>query len=102
MFKIFDFIYKIITFPLTLLSIPFKIIDWIFKIFGLLVMVMVVYYFGWFPALNSFVDTLLPGLGQFVTSIKRALGLANEAKKALPIQQVTESETFKQARDLLK
>lgn len=102
MFKIFDLIYKIITFPLTVLSLPFKIIDWIFKIFGLLVMVMVIYYFGWFPAFNTFIDTLIPGLGQFVTSIKRALGLANEAKKAMPIQQISELETFKQARDLLK
>jgi hypothetical protein len=102
MFKIFDLIYKIITFPLTLLSIPFKIINWIFKIFGLLVLLMVIYYFGWFPVFNSFIDTLLPGFGQFITAIKRALGLVNEAKKTLPIQQVTESETFKQARDLLK
>jgi hypothetical protein len=102
MFKIFDWLYKIITLPLTLLSLPFKIIDWIFKIFGLLVMTMVVYYFGWFPALNSFVDTLIPGFGPFVTALKRALGLANEAKKALPIEQITESETFRQARDLLR
>lgn len=102
MFKIFDWVYKIITFPLTLLSIPFKIIDWIFKIFGLLVILMVVYYFGWFPALNSLVDSALPGFAQFVTAIKRALGLANEAKKALPIEQVTGSETFRQARDLLR
>jgi hypothetical protein len=102
MFKIFDLLYKIITFPLTLLSLPFKIIDWIFKIFGLLVTLMVIYYFGWFPALNGLIDTLLPGVGQFVTAIKKALGLANEAKKALPLEQITESETFKQARDLLK
>ena len=65
-------------------------------------MIMVVYYFGWFPALNNFVDTLIPGLAIFVNSIKRALGLANEAKKALPIDQITESKTFQQARDLLK
>ena len=102
MFKIFDWIYKILTLPLTLLSLPFKIIDWIFKIFGLFVMIMVVYYFGWFPALNSFIDTFIPGLATFVSSIKRALGLANEAKKALPIDQIKDSETFKQARDLLK
>lgn len=102
MFKIFDWIYKIVTFPLTLLSLPFKIIDWIFKIFSLFVMIMVVYYFGWFPVLNNFIDAFIPGLGTFVDSIKRALGLANQARKALPTEQITESDTFKQARDLLK
>jgi hypothetical protein len=103
MFKIFDSIYKIITLPLTLLSIPFKVIDFIFKILGLLVLVAVVYYFNWLPLLNSFIDSYVPWINPFVTSIKKALGLANDAKNALPVKQVNEGiDKVIQARDLLK
>jgi F0F1-type ATP synthase membrane subunit b/b' len=102
MFKIFDSIYKIITLPLTLLSIPFKVIDFIFKIFGLIVLVAVIYYFNWFPALNSFIDNYIPWINPFVTSIKKALGLANDAKNALPLKEANEGiNKVIQARDLL-
>jgi hypothetical protein len=103
MFKIFNSIYKIITFPLTLLSIPFKIIDFIFKIFGLIVLLAVVYFFGWIPAFNDMVNNNIPAFGQFVSSIKKALGLVQDAQRALPSDQVKEGlDKVIQARDLLK
>jgi hypothetical protein len=103
MFKILNSIYRIITLPLAILSIPLKIIDFIFKIFGLIVLIAVIYYFNWFPALNSFIDSYLPWINPFVTSIKKALGLANDAKNALPNKQINDGiERVIQARDLLK
>ena len=88
MSAIIDFIIKIITLPLTILSLPFKVIDYIIKIIGILFLVCVIYYFGWITPLNSFLDSVFPPLGQMVNYIKTALGLAKTVQNSVPLNQL--------------
>jgi hypothetical protein len=88
MSAIINLIIKIITLPFTILSLPFKIIDYIVKIIGILFLICLIYYFGWIPPLNAFLDTVFPPLGQTVIYIKTALGLAKTVQDTIPLDKL--------------
>jgi hypothetical protein len=96
MLKIFDWIFKIITLPFTIISLPFKILDWIFKIFGLIVILVVVYWFDWIPMYSEFINTTFPEIANYITNIKNVLGFAQK----IPINKIP-LDKIQQATDYL-
>jgi hypothetical protein len=90
MSQFFNFILKIITLPFTIISIPFKILDWIFKFFTLIVLLLVVYFFNWFPPYTDFVNSIFPDLAKNTSYIKALIGLT-EKIPVDKIQKATES-----------
>jgi hypothetical protein len=90
MFKIFDFLLKIITLPFTILSLPFKLIDWVFKIIGIVVLLFVLYLFGWIPVYNDFVDGIIPDLQVWVRGLKNLVGLVDK----IPTDKIDEATKF--------
>ena len=96
MLKIIDWIFKIITLPFTIISLPFKILDWIVKLIGLLVIVLIIYWFDWIPVWTLFVNSNFPEFANFANSIKSLIGLTSK----IPVDKIP-LDKLKQVNDLL-
>jgi hypothetical protein len=95
MLKIFDWIFRIITLPFTIFSLPFKILDWIIKILGLIIILIVIYWFDWIPIYTEFINATFPEFATNVTNIKNILGFAQKLPvNKLPMDQINKANEF--------